>query len=129
MKTSSKKDKGRRLQNKVAERISKLLNIPWGYDEMIAPREMGQSGTDIRLVGEAKRLFPFAVECKNQERWAIPEWIKQAKANTSDDLPDWLLFVSRNRMKDPIVVMESETFFKLMEKLLRCQQNDQENND
>jgi len=119
MKTSSKKAKGRRLQNKIAERISKLLNLPWGYDEVIAPREMGQSGTDIRLVGEAKEKFPFAIECKNQERWDLREWIQQAKANTSDDLPNWLLFIAKNRMKEPLVVMESETFFKLFEQVLK----------
>src|SRR5690606_40989399 len=49
-------------------RVSEVLQIPWGRDEMIAPREMGQSGTDVRLVGEAAQRLPFAIECKAQDR-------------------------------------------------------------
>ena len=123
MKTSSKKAKGRRLQNQIAQMISDLLNIKWGYDEMIAPREMGQSGTDIRLVGKAKELSPFAIECKNQERWDLKTWIDQAKSNTSENLKDWLLFISKNRMKEPIVVMQASTFFELYRKYLELKQS------
>ena len=41
---ASRKAKGRRLQQYIAERISKILNIDWGKDELIRSREMGQSG-------------------------------------------------------------------------------------
>ena len=54
IKTSSAKAKGRSLQQWVCQKISDLLNIPWGKDELIASREMGQSGVDIRLIGEAQ---------------------------------------------------------------------------
>ena len=78
---SSRKGKGRQLQQSVAKRISDLIELPWGKDEQIASREMAQSGTDIRLIGEAKELFPWSVECKRQESWGVHEWIKQAKMN------------------------------------------------
>ncbi len=109
---SAGKAKGRRLQQWAADWISVITKIPWGKDELIASREMGQSGVDVRLIGEAKRLFPFSVECKSQEKWAIHQWIEQAKQNI---LPKtaWLLIAKRNHM-DPVVIMDADHFMKLM---------------
>lgn len=115
MKTASAKAKGRRLQNWVALHISNLLGLPWGKDEMIAPREMGQSGTDVRLVGPAKVAFPFAVECKYCEKWQIHQWIKQAKENQDKDT-DWLLVMKRNHQR-PVIALDAEVFFKLLERI------------
>lgn len=114
MKTASAKAKGRNLQNWVCQKISDLTGFAWGKDELIASREMGQTGTDVRLVGEAQERFPFSVECKNQETWSIPAWIKQAKENQKEGT-DWLLVCKRNRMA-PIVVMDAEQFFMLLKR-------------
>lgn len=110
--TSSAKAKGRNLQKWTCEKISEILNLPWGKDELIASREASQTGTDIRLIGEAKERFPFSVECKNQETWALPAWIKQAQDNQMEGT-DWLLIIKRNRLK-PIAVMDAERFFELL---------------
>lgn len=115
MKTSSAKAKGRRLQQHVMNRISELIGIPCGQDEMIASREMGQSGTDIRLIGKAKRLFPFSVECKNQENWSVHTWIEQAKANETAKEP-WLIFAKRNR-GDVVVIMDENVFFEIIDNI------------
>ena len=112
---SSRKAKGRNFQKQVAERISDLLDIPYGKDELIASREMSQAGTDIRLIGRAKELFKYSCECKNQETWSLPKWIKQAKSNKEKGT-DWLLFVKKNR-HEPIVVMDMDTFFKMKSKI------------
>lgn len=109
---SARKAKGRRLQNWVASKISAILGIPYGKDEMISPREMGQSGTDVRLIGEAQTRFPFSIECKNQETWYIHEWMKQAKENEKVGT-DWLLFMCRNDTEE-IVCMDAKAFFRLM---------------
>ena len=109
---ASAKGKGRNLQNWVCEKISKLLNLPWGKDELIASREASQTGTDVRLIGEAKKRFPFSVECKWQESWALPAWIKQAEANQEEGT-DWLLICKKNRMR-PVAVMDAERFFELL---------------
>ena len=113
---ASRKAKGRKLQQEIANRIGKLLQMKVGKDEMIASREMGQSGTDIRLIGKAKELFPYSIETKNQESWSIHSWIQQAKSNVEKET-HWLLFCRRNRM-EPVVIMDSETFFELYEVLL-----------
>jgi len=113
--TASAKAKGRNLQQWACMRISELTGIPWGKDEMIASREGGQNGTDVRLVGEARQKFPFSVECKWQEVWAVPDWIRQAKNNV---LPgtDWLLIMKKNRMR-PVVVMDAQRFFALLSRV------------
>jgi len=108
----SAKAKGRNLQNWVAQKISEVLNLPWGKDEMIASREASQSGTDIRLVGEAKERFPFSVECKWQEVWNVHSWIKQAQDNQEEGT-DWLVIAKRNRM-NPVVIMDAGRFFDLL---------------
>ena len=113
VKKSSCKAKGRRLQNWVAQKISEITGYPWGKDQPIEPRQMGQSGSDVRLEEKVRRVFPFTVECKNQERWDIPAWIEQAKKNRYPDTY-WLLIVKKNR-HEPIAILDAEVFFDLME--------------
>lgn len=121
IKTSSAKGKGRGLQYWVCERLSKLLNIPYVQSDdgcLIHSREMGQHGTDIVLRGEAKRKFPFSIECKACETLSIPQWVEQAKANGQEDT-DWLLiFKKRSMGTNPYVVLSWETFEKIYKNLL-----------
>ena len=111
MKPSFCKAKGRKLQNWVCERISKLLGIPWGKDELIASRPMGQSGVDVVLKGDALKMFPYSVECKNTEKWSVPSWVEQAKKNKKENTA-WVVIAKRNR-DSPIVIMSAKTFFRL----------------
>lgn len=113
---SSRKAKARELQKLVASRISEITGIPCGKDELIESREMGQSGTDIKLIGEAKIKFPFAVECKRQEKLNLHESVKQAKANQEKGT-DWLVISKRNN-EDTIVSMDLDAFFRLYKKTL-----------
>ena len=108
----SAKAKGRRLQQWAMRKISELTGIPCGKDELIASREMGQSGTDVRLIGKAQTMFPWSVECKYQETWSIPAWIKQAKENQKKGT-NWLLFIKRNQHEE-IVVLNADVFFDLL---------------
>jgi hypothetical protein len=133
----SAKAKGRKLQQWTANMISRVTGLPWGKDELIASREMGQSGVDVRLVGVAKMLFPYSVECKAQEKWQIHEWIKQARENEMENTTwlwqihewikqarenementTWLLVAKRNHEK-PIVAMDAERFFMMWSQVL-----------
>jgi hypothetical protein len=83
IKRRSAKDKGRNLQNRIAQYISNLLKIPYGHsdDNLIESRLMGQAGTDIILRGEAINLFPYSIEAKSSEKWDVPGAIRQAKRN------------------------------------------------
>lgn len=113
MKTASAKAKGRKLQQWVASKISDLIRLSWGADEPIASREMGQSGTDIRMSAEALAKFPWSVECKNQESWGVHSWVEQAKKNKLKNT-EWIIFAKRNRKKT-VVILEASVFFKLLE--------------
>jgi hypothetical protein len=115
MKTSSAKSKGRRLQQWVEKYIAKITGLECGKDCPIESRPMGQTGPDIRLDKQAREMFPFTVECKNTESWSLPSTIKQCKANLYPDT-QWLVVLGKNRHK-PVVVLDAETFFYLLEQL------------
>ena len=117
IKIRSRKNKGKRLQNDVAKRISDLLGIPCGKDLDIESRQMSQSGVDVILRGKAFELFPFSVEAKNVEKLNLYDAIKQAKDNQKEGT-NWLLIVKKN-FHEPIVVMDMEEFFKLYERVLK----------
>lgn len=121
-KSRSRKAKGRRLQQWVAEKISILTGIDCGKDCDIESREMGQAGVDVKLYGVAKDMFPFSIECKNAESWKIHKWIEQAQDNTAPET-EWLLVCKRNR-RDPVIVMDADAFFKLYEKVLDYEESE-----
>ena len=92
MKTRSAKNKGKRLQNKVRDLILEKF-------------------TDVLLSPAARKLFPFAVECKNQEKLNIWSSLEQAETNSGKHIP--LLVFKRNRSKTYAVL----EFGKLLELL------------
>ena len=112
---AARKAKGRRLQQWTCQQISNLLGIPWGYEEAIRPALMGESGVDVKLVGEAKKRFPFAVECKNCEQWGVAKFIEQAKENQGEDT-DWLVVMKKNNHEE-VVVLDAKLFFKILKQL------------
>lgn len=117
IKHQSAKGKGRWLQQWACQRISDLTGYEWGSsgeDQPIESRPMGQRGPDVRMESQVRRVFPFTVETKWQESWAFPYWIKQAEANCIEGTA-WLLFAKR-RFRAPIVVMDGQAFFDLLEK-------------
>jgi hypothetical protein len=117
IKTRSAKNKGKKFQNDIAKKISDLLNLPWGRDECIASREIGQPGVDIRLVSEALKRFPYSVECKRCEKWDIHTYIKQAKSNLLPNT-DWLLFCRRNN-EAGVVIIDIDVFFDILKQISR----------
>ena len=117
IKTRSAKNKGKKFQNDIAEKISCLLDLPWGKDECIASREIGQPGVDIRLVSEARKRFPYSVECKRSEKWGIHKYIEQAKSNLLPNT-DWLLFCRRNN-ESGVVILDINVFFDILKQINR----------
>jgi len=111
----SAKAKGRKLQQDIGKRFAEITGLKFGKDCLISSREMGQSGTDVRLIGEALEKIPFSIECKRAESWNVHSWIEQAKNNKLPNT-DWLLFARRNQHK-AVVFMDIETFFKMFEEL------------
>ena len=109
MKTKSAKAKGRRLQDWVRNKLIKLIDnkVYTHLDEEIKPAIMGEHGADVKLSSKVHHLFPFSIECKNQEKYsAIYNAIDQAR-NHSRYPP--IVFLKMNR-REPLVVLEAEQF-------------------
>jgi len=105
MKTRSAKNKGKRLQNKVAYSLSE------SFPEFIfKSTTMGESGVDIQVY---PRGFGYSFECKNQESLNIWKSLEQAEKNTKQDENTILVF-SKNR--SPIyAVIKFDKLLKLLD--------------
>ena len=108
MKTSSAKAKGRKLQQWFANLLVEKLNLD---QEDIESRPMGSQGEDIILGKQSRQLFPFSVECKNQEAVNVWKAYEQASENCKGYEP--LVVIKRNRHK-PLVVIDAEKFVQLI---------------
>ena len=110
MKPRSAKNKGKRLQNKVRDLILEKFNSKLEPDD-VRSITMGESGEDILLSPAARKLFPFSVECKNQEKLNIWSSLEQAEGNSGNHPP--LLIFKRNRSKT-YAVLEFDELLKLL---------------
>jgi len=109
MKPRSAKNKGKRLQNKIRDLILEKFDSLEPDD--VRSITMGDSGEDILLSPAARRLFPYSVECKNQEKLNIWSSLEQAEENSGMHTP--LVIFKRNRSKTYAVL----EFDKLLELL------------
>ncbi len=111
MKPRSAKNKGKRLQNKVRDIILEKFNSKLEPDD-VRSITMGDAGEDILLSPAARRVFPFSVECKNQEKINIWEALDQAEGNSGNHIP--LVIFKRNRSKT-YAVLEFEELLQLLD--------------
>ena len=111
MKTSSAKAKGRNLQNSVREMIMTLL--PEELKCQTRTALMGESGVDVKLVSTARSLFPWAVECKNQERPSVWAAWEQTVKNADKEKLKPLLSLKKNH-KEILIVLRATDFFDLL---------------
>lgn len=112
IKPRSAKNKGKRLQNTVCEKLSEHMDIPWDNADdasLIRSREMGLAGVDVILAGEAHERFPFSIECKAVESFSITQTIDQAKANTKDG-DEWLIVLHNSKLAKPVAILELDVF-------------------
>ena len=109
MKSRSAKNKGKRLQNQVRNLL--LEKFQQLEEDDVRSTTMGDSGEDVLLSPFARRLFPFSIECKNQEKLNIWSSLEQAENNSGSHTP--LLIFKRNRTKTYAVL----EFDKLLELL------------
>jgi len=93
--TQSRKSKGRRLQQFVRDTILELFPVLTERDVSSTP--MGVSGEDVQLSELASNLFPYSVECKNQEKLNIWKALEEAEGNNRELTP--ILVFKRNRSK------------------------------
>ncbi len=75
-KPSTRKAKGRILENKVRDDLVNFLGID---PKDILSTPMSSAGCDIFLGVESRKRFPFGIECKNQEHLNIWDAINQLR--------------------------------------------------
>jgi hypothetical protein len=110
MKTSSAKAKGRKLQQWFANLLVEKLNLD---AEDLESRPMGSQGEDIILGKQSRQIFPYSVECKNQEAVNVWKAYEQASENCKGYEP--VVVIKRNRTK-PLVLIDAEHFVELCNK-------------
>lgn len=111
MRTSSRKAKGRRLQNWVRDELLKLFTQ--FTDEDIYCAIMGESGADVKFSPEAQKLLPYSVECKNKETFkGIYDIMRQAQSNTK--VTHTSLGIIKMNNESPLALIDAKLLFKLM---------------
>lgn len=108
--TQSKKAKGRKLQQKIQKDIIETFNLS---ENDVRSTSMGASGCDILLSDAARALFPYAIECKAQEKLSIPAWWQQTSENAEKEQLTPLLVFKQSRKK-PLVCLRWEDFLSLI---------------
>ena len=111
MKQSSRKAKGRRLQNYVRDKI--LKNFPHLKPADVQCVENYAPGPDIILSKVAAKLVPWQWEVKNQEKLStLYSWFKQANKKIPKNLS--AVLVMKMNTREPLVVIDFEDFLKLI---------------
>ena len=110
MKARSAKNKGKKLQNLVRDRLRSVFTETLEKND-IESQVMGMSGEDIVLSPAAKRVIKYSFECKNQERLNLWSSLEQAESNCENRTP--VLVFKRNRSKIYIAV-EFDHFIELV---------------
>ena len=104
---SSAKAKGRKLQQWFTNKLVELLGLD---PEDLESRPMGSQGEDIIMGKQSRTIFPYSIECKNQEAVNVWKAYEQAESNCGKYEP--LVVIKRNRSK-PLVLVEAQYFINL----------------
>ena len=109
------KQKGRKFQQKVRDRILKAFKPQGVVPDDVKSTAMGQGGEDIQLSPFAREFFPYSVECKKHKSFAIYNPYEQCKTNAPIGAEP-IVFIEGDRKK-PLAVMDMERFFQLLEEI------------
>lgn len=113
MKISSAKAKGRNLQKTVAWHLQIVFQLS---DNDVRSTPMGTSGSDLMLSDKALSVFPYDVECKNQQKLNVWDAYAQSATRAKDVRNgkglEPLAVIKKNGQK-PLAVVDLEHFMWL----------------
>jgi len=115
MKVSSRKAKGRRLQQDVRDLLREAYKDDGLVEGDIECTIMGETGRDIKLSPAAEKLILLDIECKNHEKLNIWSSLEQAEKNTKKNRIPLVVF-KRNRSKTYAVLELKELINLLIKK-------------
>ena len=108
----ARKAKARGVQNTVRDDVRAMYYLS---EHDVKAAQMGSKGVDLQLSTEARRHFPFAVECKAQNALNIWDSLEQvegyAKEDKSNPIP--LLVFKRDR-SEVYVALKWSDFKKIL---------------
>lgn len=112
MKPKSAKDKGRRLQKYVRDRIVETFRDRLQPDD-VQSRSSGAAGEDVMMSPVARECVPFAIECKNTERFSVRSAWAQACEHARGGQHAPMIVTTWNR--GPVLaVVELDTLLTLL---------------
>lgn len=112
MKTRSAKNKGKRLEKLVLDKLKAFFDFD---ADDIRTTVGSETGADIKIAQKYRTSFPFAIECKNQEAVGpIYKMVEQSQSHAGTDAFP-LLIIKKNRCA-PLCVMALDDLFTLMVK-------------
>lgn len=110
MRTSSCKAKGRRACQEFQQLILRWFPDLSQRDVRVTPS--GVTGADIQLSQAAEKVFPYAIEVKNQEKLNIWQSLDQTQRH-ADGLELKPLLAFRRNRSELYVALKAEHFFEL----------------
>jgi hypothetical protein len=108
----SAKQKGRKLQQVVRDKIIELLYYHGVTQHDVKSTSMGQGGEDVQLSPLARTFLPISVECKSHKSFAVYKPYEQAKKAAMDYQP---LLVIKGDHKSPLAIVDLDYYFYLEE--------------
>ncbi|AEC53060.1 hypothetical cyanophage protein [Synechococcus phage S-CRM01] len=105
----SRKSKGAKFQKEIRDKLLEIFPIL--EEDDIKTAIMGESGEDIKLSPAARKLIPYAIEAKAQEKVSLRAWWEQAKANAGKHIP---LLITKQSRKEPLVIMSLDEFLRMI---------------
>ena len=117
MKTSSRKSKGRKLQQIVAKELAELYNVEAGN---FVSRPMGSNGKDLIVSPQIKTISKlgkeFSIECKNKESCNLRKEYEDHAAKYPGD-NELNILVHKKNNAQPLVVLSLKDFKFLLKKI------------
>lgn len=107
MKTSSAKQKGRRLQQWVRDKMYQYChNLRPGDVESTS---MGAGGEDVKLSPHARDFYPIQIECKSYAKFSVYDIYQQA---CSHGTYEPVAIIKQNNSK-PLAIVDADYFFRM----------------
>jgi hypothetical protein len=107
---ASAKQKGRKLQQLVRDKLIELLT-PWGIvEDDVKSTGMGQGGEDVQLSPLARKYMPVSIECKKYAKFAIYGPYEQAEKASGKYEP---LLVIQGDRKKPLAIVALDYYIEL----------------
>jgi hypothetical protein len=113
MKTSSAKNKGRRLQKWASKLIEDVFMLDEGDVES---RPMGSGGSDVMMSARARKVFPFSVECKNTKKFPSLSALRQSQENKWGGLASVVWKPPGKNEEDSIIYFNTREFVEFWNK-------------